>query len=97
MTKVTVAIGSRSEAFILVQTDAPAVYDHGAAIQLHDASFDGRIERYVLVPESALEWQRGRNASGLRSLVTEGLLVDERDVTAKLWKRLYAEQTPVTP
>jgi hypothetical protein len=88
-TTVAVQIGERKETFVLFQTNAPQAYDHGAAIELYDGTIDGKVERYVLIPEEAVEWQRGRNGSGMKSFVTEDVILDERDLAGYLWKRLY--------
>lgn len=92
MIRVEVRIGTRCEQFVLAQTSAPQAYDHGDAIRICDASYEGVVERYVLVPADAMEWQRGRNRSGLHTLETDELLVDEADVTRELWKRLYGRE-----
>ena len=92
MITVHVAIGSRKEDFVLIETNAPKNYDHGAAIELYDGTYDGEIDRYVLVPARDLAWQRNRNATGLHSAVTEELTLDEDDVARFLWKRLYGEE-----
>lgn len=91
MTKVNVQIGKRSEVFVLAETNAPRAYDYGYCIELYDATVSGRTSRYILLPEVSVEYQRGRNASGLHSLVTEGLLLDSEDMAQRLWQRLYGE------
>lgn len=91
MTKITVTIGDRKETFVLFQTNAPKAYDHGAAIELYDGTHGGKIERYVLIPESALEWQQNRNASGLHSCDTEDMILDEAELARYLWQRLYGK------
>lgn len=92
--EVPIHIGPRSETFILAQVNAPKVYDHGAAIELYDGTYQGRIERYILVPRDAQEWQRQRNASGLHTFITdpEEILIDAGDVAQRLWQRLYEEK-----
>ena len=104
MTTITITIGPRTETFVLVQTDAPPAYDHGGAIELYDGSFTSPdtghqiIDRYILVPASALDWQRGRNFSGMHTCTTEELvepalvLLDEADVARYLWRRLYGNK-----
>jgi hypothetical protein len=89
VTKIDVHIGPRRETFVLVQTNAPLSYDHGAAIELYDGTLNGKIERYVLVPEPALEWQRLRNGSGLHTCDTEDVILDEPELARYLWQRLY--------
>src|SRR3990167_995825 len=85
-TEVTVTVGDRAETFVLCCTNAPQAYDHGNAIELYDGTHTPQgatrpvIERYILVPAGSMEWQRGRNASGLHSLETADLLIDSRDV-----------------
>lgn len=96
MTTINVKIGNREETFVLIQTNAPRAYDCGAAIELYDGTHqvDGRerIERYVLIPEKQLEWQRHRNGSGLHTCNTEDvILLDEDDLAQYLWKRLYGQ------
>lgn len=92
MTTIKIEIGSRREEFVLVETNAPRAYDHGAALEVYDASHDGKTSRYLLLPAHDLAWQQGRNASGLHTCVTDGLLLDERDLSRFLWQRLYGEE-----
>lgn len=91
MLKTTIAIGSRSETFVLIQTNAPKAYDCGGAIELYDGTHGTVVERYVLIPEDQLDWQRGRNGSGLHSVVTDNLLLDETDIARTLWRRMLVE------
>jgi hypothetical protein len=88
-TKVAVQIGERKETFVLFQTNAPQAYDHGAAIELYDGTVDDKVERYVLIPEETVEWQKGRNGSGLKTMNTDDVILDEAELTRYLWKRLY--------
>jgi len=92
MTKVKVSIGPREQEFVLVETNAPQAYDHGAALELYDGTIDGKIDRYVLIPAEALEWQRLRNMSGMHTLTTDDLTLDADDVAQYLWKQIYQVQ-----
>ena len=96
---VTIKIGPIEHDYVLIRTNAPARYDAGGSLEVHDSSHtpkDGTpiIERYVLIPTDQLAWQRGRNSSGLRSTVTdpEELLIDARDVATTIWRRLFGEE-----
>ena len=93
MTTITITIGKRIETMVLFKTNAHKNYDHGAAIELYDGTYqeDGRehIERYVLIPLDALEWQRGRNSSGLHSCDVDDVVLDEPELARYLWDRLY--------
>jgi hypothetical protein len=106
MTTITVTIGKDTRTFALYQTNAPKAYDHGQAIELYDgthmdrstATREGRaprevIERYVLIPEDAVEWQRGRNGSGLRTFDTDDTILDADELARYLWARLYGERS----
>jgi hypothetical protein len=91
-TTISVRIGQRTETFLLFQTNAPRVYDHASAIQLYDGTHNGKVERYVLVPEDLVEWQRLRNGSGLHSFVTDDVVLDASDLERYLWTRLFEPQ-----
>ena len=96
--ELTVTIGNRSREFVLVRTNAPPAYDHNAALMVRDATYrtskpDGSvtetIERYLLLDAKSVEWQIGRNASGLFETVTdpEELMIDANVVAGMLWDR----------
>lgn len=98
MISIGITIGTLTRTYVLAKTNAPARYDAGSVIELHDASYtppgkDRVIERYILVESRDLEWQRGRNFSGIYTLITdpEELIIDSRDVARELWKRFYPE------
>lgn len=85
---VTVQIGPLTESYELVRTTAPPVADGGGVVEIYD---DGQGTRYVLVPESQLAWQEGRNHSGLWSFqVTDA--IDQRSLSQQLWKRLVRKE-----
>ena len=98
--EVPIAIGPRTETFVVARVDAPAAYDHGSAIEIYDGSYRDTysnrtvIDRIILVPAKDQEWQRLRNKSGLHSFVTDPgeLIIDADDVAQALWKRLYGRE-----
>lgn len=59
---ITIAIGSHSVTYLLFKTTAPQRYDGFGTMTVYD---NGTGTRYVLIDAKHLEWQKGRNGSGL--------------------------------
>jgi len=53
--------------FAVKTTTAPIAYDCGGAVQLNAKPLEDN-ERIVLIPVDYIQWQEGRNASGLYGL-----------------------------
>jgi hypothetical protein len=92
-TRVTIKIGDREERYVLAHTTAPKAYDYPGALELYDGAPEGedKRDRYILVREEQIEYQRGRNFSGLHTFTTEDLLIQNRDIEENLWRRIYGE------
>ena len=78
--KFTIKLGNFERTYVYLKTKAPAAYDHGGVIEIRNdlniaVADEDLHRRYILVPEEAVEWQIGRNRSGL--YVTEFEEVDE--------------------
>ena len=87
METIRLTIGENSRTFGVFETTAPKAYDHVNTISLTDLGPDGEA-RFVLIPEDAIEWSRGRYGSGLYTL-TEAEPFSKRYAEDWLWERIY--------
>jgi hypothetical protein len=95
---IKVKIGEHEIEYALAFTNAPRAYDHGEVIELHGEETDGKWARFILIPTRTVEWQKGRNGSGLYCLHTEKDENSELDENMrrwfeqKLWSRLTGKK-----
>lgn len=65
---IEIKIGSFTERFILVETNAPSEYDgHGAFTVYSSIDLYDKLKRWALIPEDHVEYHLGRYGSGLYS------------------------------
>jgi hypothetical protein len=64
-TEIDVLVGTFAKRFRLYATTAPRRYDSGTVLTIHEDMQDGHLVRWVLIPLDQVEWQIGRNSSGL--------------------------------
>jgi hypothetical protein len=80
--EITITIGQQTRTYTLCITTAPRDYDYNGVLEIYNAG----DERYILVPLNKIVWQRGRNASGLKTLKIQP---EDRSVRSwaenKLW------------
>lgn len=65
-TALSLTVGPHTRSYVLHWTNAPASYDFGSVLTLYVG--DDEI-RYVLIPVETVEYQLGRNSSGLYQTV----------------------------
>jgi hypothetical protein len=83
--KITIKIGAASRTYLLCHTNAPSNYDYDGVIELYSSN----PYRVILVPEKSLEYQKGRNASGLKTLdVYKDEPTNRSWAENKLWERI---------
>ena len=87
METIRLTIGDNSRTFGVFETTAPKAYDHGNTISLADIG-PGDGSRFVLIPEDAIEWSRGRYGSGMYALKDAETFV-KRYAEDWLWERFY--------
>lgn len=97
----TITIGTLTGRYTILETTAPERYDHGSVIPIatygpYPTLGDNAVHRLVAVPEGTVEWQMGRNASGLyptalfdpASEDSKFLGVDAGVISGRLFERL---------
>lgn len=96
--EIPVQIGSIRETFHIFETTAPERYDGGGTFTVHKYDESPKaVHRVIAVPTGTVEWQRGRNSSGMYGMLPiehESAMfnyLDERTVVNELFKRLAIE------
>ena len=88
---IRVLIGTFDRTYGLYETSAPRNYDGMGTLEIVEGSTDqGKPMRYVLIDETQLAWQEGRNSSGLH--FTRAADVPISYVQDKLLRRLTGER-----
>lgn len=92
-TKIKVTIGTFEREYVLVETDAPQRYDGFGTLEVYRGpagleSNKGKAVRFILVGVKHLEWQEGRNRSGLHTW-----LVPEEDLSHWVEEKLIERLT----
>lgn len=84
-TQISLTIGTFSRTFQLFSTRAPESYDGFGTMTVY-ASDESDL-RYVLIDTERIEWQRGRNGSGLYPTEPCALLTAS-DLQNRMWEAL---------
>ena len=92
---IEIKIGSFTERFILVETNAPSEYDgHGAFTVYSSIDLYDKLKRWALIPEDHVEYHLGRYGSGLYSAeVVEDIGPSlENWIRERLYRRLVGRK-----
>ena len=88
--KIIVQIGDARKDYVVALTSAPKAYDGFGTLELMQDCFE-KGQRLILIAEPTLEWQKGRNGSGMYATITESDDLDElleREIVSTLWDRV---------
>jgi len=84
-TTIQVQVGNWQEEYHVYKTTAPEAYDGHGTLLLYASNGD---ERWLLIPADTVQWQIGRNTSGLYPTIPETLPAPF--LRSKLLDRLFA-------
>jgi hypothetical protein len=88
---LTVAIGTSSRTYVVVETTAPAAADGFGTLELHEYTpLNGG--RYVAVAREHLTWQTQRYGSGLHAATIHDEPAWDESLQRLFWARLTGQE-----